>query len=250
MPSDCLSAPDSPSDDPEPSSDPPDPEEPEEPDFLLEVAPFALAREVPFIRFFAFVLTLMFFALRLRDRRDFVLSFSTDTVKDPPTPTLSPAAAAFAASCLNMSLLAVTSALPAQISIEVPFPMCAFVSVPATSSARTGVMEMPPAAPATPSTVCVSVVDAVTLISVSFALSLSLITGAVFSSSISATVSIPETEIAMPAPTPAFSDFAAPLALALVSSLTVLAAVTFSGPPVSVTCAVSFTTASVLTVST
>ena len=114
---------------------------------------------------------------------------------------------------------------------------------------------MPPAAPATASTVCVSFVVAVTLIPESCVVSSLRTTGGRLPlpsawSSISAIVSIPETETAIPAPTPAFSDFAAPLALALVSSLTVLEAVTSSGPPVSVTFAVSLTTALVSIVST
>ena len=230
MPSDCLSAPDLPSDDPGSSSPEllPEPEPEEEPDFL-PVAPFALALEVALTLFFAVVFTLTFFALILRDSFDFVLSLNTEMVKEPPTPTLSPAAAAFAASCLKISLDAITSAVPEVINgvSPFPFPICARVSVPDTLSARTGVTEIPPAAPATASVVWVSVNFAQNVIS-GRALSPVVIS---VPSSTSAMVSIPDTETAMPAPTPAFSDLAAPLALAFVSSFTRLSAVTFSFPP-------------------
>ena len=165
MPSVCLSTPDLLLCDPfppdgsgSPLSPPPEPDEDEALDEdPVDAAPFALARDVDLIMFFAIVFTYTFLALTLRDTLDSVLSFNTEIEKDPPTPQLEPAAAALAASWRLKSLFVETLRSPDEKIDPSPEPIFATVSVPETRSERTGVMEMPPAEPATELTVWASV---------------------------------------------------------------------------------------------
>ena len=275
MPSVCLSTPDLflseslSEEDPSPSESespplPPDlsPEEEE-----AGAAPLALALDVDLCVFFAVVLTFTFFAFTFRESLDSVLSCRMEIEKDPPTPQLDPAAAALAAIWRLRSLTALTLKLPSVRMVPSPLPTRASVSVPETIRDRTGVMETPPAEPATELTVCSSFSSAVTSTLSSFVSSLlscacpSVLSepevplsadafsfSAIFAlSSITVLTSVPVTATAMPAPTPIFLAFSSPLASPVVVNLFSPLAVTFRSPPVSVTLAALSIRASALT---
>ena len=130
-----------------------------------------------------------------------MVSLSTVMAKEPPRPTLPPTAAALAATCLSMMLLA--AMLPSSASIRLfsrVRPSRASLVTEEITSPRTGVMEMPPAEPA------------LAFITSLFSDSAEIVRfcrGAVASrlrvvfSQTSATASTPMTATAMPAPTPA-----------------------------------------------
>ena len=163
----------------------------------------------------------------------------------PPTPTAFPAAEASAVRLRFKLLVALMIRSPLLVRTDFPFPSIAVVSVPPTRTAVTGSAEKPPDAPAVPVTEYCSVVEAVISTPESALSVVSMLT----SSATRATVSTPETDVAMPAPTP-MKLISFPFALALLVKLVVLLAVTESFPPESVRLAFSSTRALFCTVLT
>ena len=130
--------------------------------------------------------------------------------KEPPRPTLSPAAAALAATWRSMTLFARIVPSTASINLfSLVLPKIASLVIAEITRPRTGVMEIPPAEPALAFRISLFVDSAATSSFWSLAPSRWVI---LTPSEISATESTPMTAIAMPAPTPALAP-AAPLGL-------------------------------------
>ena len=116
----------------------------------LAVAPCAPAREVDFMELRLTALTRTLPAFTLLRRLALALSLTTEIAKEPPTPTLPPAAAALAVISRNIALWAETTASPAafRTALLLDRPSLASVLTPLISRPKTGVAEMPPEEPA------------------------------------------------------------------------------------------------------
>ena len=162
-------------------------------------------------------------------------------LKEPPTPTLPPAAEASLAMVRTTAFWASIFTSPLTVSFS-PAPSFALVYAPLTSNAATGVTDTPPWLPALACMLSFALWAAVTSIEVRGAATVR------FSlSSTSATTSTLLTPMAMPAPTPTLPDAALLEVGLLASALTVISstedAFTVSSPPLRVTFAAPSTTA-------